>query len=479
MDFVPGADSPAFRQGMVALEEECLASKNDLKKVLKCAKQYASHIEDMVGSGIALAEAIQSISSSLKPTAMLAASVNDVRVKAGEALQHLAKVLREYAEHQRPVLATLDNFVVSLDDGLFVSRLRQATESHNKFTAMSDDRDILLEKVRQPKNFGNLAMDQELTAKEEQLERARLTASTQLCEADVKCRVDLLLGFSWVIQEHRKATELNARAFDSNSQLDIQKVVENVREFERLLEEKLTENERNLEAYLEAFKDPSKVTTSMQGYLFKHTSHGAWKRRWFIVRKGDLEYSKRGAEDVRWSKTLLNCSVRQVASKDTGVNPQYCFEIVAPPPLRCFQLQATSPTSRLLWMNAITFNIAHAIENQSTPSPRLALQSMVADNVAKRARWRTLLEINGNSRCVDCGAAGPEWVSINLGVCMCIACSGVHRSLGAHISKVRSLLLDEFEPGVFEMPQLVGNDRFNSIALANNPPCLPTETSTR
>eukprot|EP00300_Choanocystis_sp_HF-7_P017524 c19756_g1_i2.p1 GENE.c19756_g1_i2~~c19756_g1_i2.p1 ORF type:complete len:788 (-),score=179.52 c19756_g1_i2:118-2241(-) len=432
----------------------------------------------MVDSGVALAESIESISSTLKTPSMLGASVADVRVKAADALLHLSSVLREYAEHQRPVLATLDNFVVSLDDGLFVSRLRQATESHSKFNAMSDERDMLLEKVRHPKNFGNSVIDQELTAKEEQLERARLLASTHLCQADVKCRVDLLLGFCWVVQEHRKATELSVKSFDSNSQLNIGKVVENVRELERLVDKKVTENEASLQQYLDTSKDPSKVT-SMQGYLFKHTSHGAWKRRWFIVQKGDLEYSKHGAEDARWSKTLLNCSVRQVSSKDSAINPQYCFEIVAPPPLRCFQLQATSTASRLMWMNAITHNIAYAIENQSMPSPRLAIQNMVADNVAKRSRWRDLLQINGNSKCVDCGAAAPEWVSINLGVCMCIACSGVHRSLGAHISKVRSLVLDDFEPGVFEMPELIGNDRFNSIAFANNPPPLPTESATR
>lgn len=38
----------------------------------------------------------------------------------------------------------------------------------------------------------------------------------------------------------------------------------------------------------------------------------------------------------------------------------------------------------------------------------------------------------------------PEWASINLGVLMCIECSGIHRNLGSHISKVRSLDLDEW-----------------------------------
>ena len=39
---------------------------------------------------------------------------------------------------------------------------------------------------------------------------------------------------------------------------------------------------------------------------------------------------------------------------------------------------------------------------------------------------------------------GPEWASINLGMLVCIECSGIHRNLGSHISKVRSLDLDEW-----------------------------------
>jgi hypothetical protein len=41
-----------------------------------------------------------------------------------------------------------------------------------------------------------------------------------------------------------------------------------------------------------------------------------------------------------------------------------------------------------------------------------------------------------NPVCCDCGTLAPEWVSLNLGVLLCITCSGVHRSLGTHVSKV-------------------------------------------
>lgn len=48
-----------------------------------------------------------------------------------------------------------------------------------------------------------------------------------------------------------------------------------------------------------------------------------------------------------------------------------------------------------------------------------------------------------NIVCADCGAANPEWASVNLLVVICEACAGAHRSMGSNRSKVRSLKLDK------------------------------------
>ena len=44
--------------------------------------------------------------------------------------------------------------------------------------------------------------------------------------------------------------------------------------------------------------------------------------------------------------------------------------------------------------------------------------------------------LDANPVCADCGNTDPDWASLNLGVILCIECSGVHRSLGVHVSKV-------------------------------------------
>jgi len=86
-----------------------------------------------------------------------------------------------------------------------------------------------------------------------------------------------------------------------------------------------------------------------------------------------------------------------------------------------------------------------------------------------------------NCFCVDCGSSNPEWASINLGVLTCIECSGFHRSMGVHISKVRSLNLDIWEPELVELMGSIGNANANKIFefVVMSPWQKPNSKSTR
>ncbi|KAM0931121.1 hypothetical protein ACQ4PT_000522 [Festuca glaucescens] len=65
-------------------------------------------------------------------------------------------------------------------------------------------------------------------------------------------------------------------------------------------------------------------------------------------------------------------------------------------------------------------------------------------SIATTERLDRLLSQPANRCCADCGAPDPKWVSLTFGAFICIKCSGAHRSLGVHISKVVSVKLDEW-----------------------------------
>ncbi len=79
------------------------------------------------------------------------------------------------------------------------------------------------------------------------------------------------------------------------------------------------------------------------------------------------------------------------------------------------------------------------------------------------AAKRAIKTIPGNSHCADCRAEAPDWASISFGILVCIQCSGIHRSLGVHLSKIRSLNLDFWNPENVELMLALGNERSWSI----------------
>lgn len=80
---------------------------------------------------------------------------------------------------------------------------------------------------------------------------------------------------------------------------------------------------------------------------------------------------------------------------------------------------------------------------------------------------QSIKQISGNGFCADCDQINPTWASLNLGSLICMDCASLHRNLGTHLSRVRSLELDEWTAELVQVMRSIGNKLANSIWEAN------------
>ncbi|XP_017017532.1 arf-GAP with coiled-coil, ANK repeat and PH domain-containing protein 2 isoform X3 [Drosophila kikkawai] len=234
------------------------------------------------------------------------------------------------------------------------------------------------------------------------------------------------------------------------------------------LEKAMQDRHMSVNRYCDS--NTNSTSNKIEGYLFKKKSKGfkTWCRRWFYLSDNQLVYSdldshcrKRSNEDSFsvMEEDLRICHVRPVNEGDR----RFCFEVISP--TKSHILQADSADMLSLWISALQHSIGAAIQHDSTThhSRPQSTNTPNALPAKRRIHWEEFLKIPGNAYCCDCRSPEPRWASINLGITLCIECSGVHRSLGVHYSKVRSLTLDAWETENVKVMMELGNEVVNRI----------------
>ncbi|XP_052606422.1 arf-GAP with GTPase, ANK repeat and PH domain-containing protein 1 isoform X2 [Peromyscus californicus insignis] len=123
-----------------------------------------------------------------------------------------------------------------------------------------------------------------------------------------------------------------------------------------------------------------------------------------------------------------------------------------------WHFEATTYEERDAWVQAIESQILASLQSCESSKNKSRLTSQ-----SEAMALQSIRNMRGNSHCVDCDAQNPNWASLNLGALMCIECSGIHRNLGTHLSRVRSLDLDDWPMELIKVMSSIGNELANSV----------------
>ncbi|XP_075926126.1 arf-GAP with SH3 domain, ANK repeat and PH domain-containing protein 2 isoform X2 [Petromyzon marinus] len=197
------------------------------------------------------------------------------------------------------------------------------------------------------------------------------------------------------------------------------------------------------------------------GYLFKKSEgiRKVWQKRSCAVKNGYLTISHGTVNQPPAKLNLLTCQVKPYPDDKKS------FDLISHN--RTYHFQAEDDQDCLMWISVLTnskeeaLNMAFSGEagSDECDSATDLTKDIIAD----------ILRTPGNNSCCDCDAPDPSWLSTNLGILTCIECSGIHREMGVHVSRIQSLTLDVLGTSELLIARNVGNSGFNDVMEAQLP----------
>eukprot|EP01134_Creolimax_fragrantissima_P005379 CFRG5379T1 len=211
--------------------------------------------------------------------------------------------------------------------------------------------------------------------------------------------------------------------------------------------------------------------SSKSGWVYKKSARfGGFSKRWIAIENEFIFiYASQPLhpQDIRQRKSIMlcTCTVKEVRTSF----PKFSFTVISPS--HSWTFAVGNQSEHISWITCIRNAICNALADDNATNPSTPLDPNVAMYKLFLNTTRTVV---GNDVCADCGDDGPEWVAINLGILICLACSGIHRQMGCQVSIVRSLHLDNLSMSDILLTRALGNRMSNSVyEAAHIPEILP------
>ncbi|XP_068001730.1 arf-GAP with coiled-coil, ANK repeat and PH domain-containing protein 2 isoform X4 [Melanerpes formicivorus] len=466
-------DSPRFRAALEEVEGDVTELELKLDKLVKLCIA-------MIDTGKAFCTANKQFMNGIRDLALYSckdALVETSLTKFSDTLQEMINYHNIlFDQTQRSIKAQLQTFVKE--------DIRKFKDAKKQFEKVSEEKENALVKNAQVQRNKQHEVEEAtniLTATRKCFRHIALDYVLQINVLQSKRRAEILksmLSFMYAHlaffhQGYDLFSELEPYMKDLGAQLD-QLAVDAAKEKRDMEQKHSTIQQKDYssdDTKLEYNVDAANGIV-MEGYLFKRASNAfkTWNRRWFSIQNNQLVYQKKFKDNPTVVvEDLRLCTVKHCED----IERRFCFEVVSP--TKSCMLQADSEKLRQAWIKAVQTSIATAYrekgdeaeKQEKKSSPSTGSLESGSETKEKLLKGESALQrvqcIPGNAACCDCGLADPRWASINLGITLCIECSGIHRSLGVHFSKVRSLTLDSWEPELLKLMCELGNDVINRI----------------
>ncbi|KAH9492543.1 Arf-GAP with SH3 domain, ANK repeat and PH domain-containing protein 1 [Bulinus truncatus] len=477
------------RQTVASLEETLDLDRSSLTKMKKSVKALYNTGNTHVSNDAIVAENLERLGNIAK--------TRDHEQEIGDAFMKFSHVTKDLSSMMKNMMDGLNNMVLFPLDSFMKGEFKGAKGDLKKpFDKAWKDYEAKFtktekEKKKQAQDAGMIRGEISGAELAEEMEKERKIFQLQMCEYLIKVNEIRTKKGSDLLQSLAEYYQVQANFFKDGLRTiqhfhdfveELLKQLQKIRQRHDAEKRQLVDLRDALKSSMKAYKEPPPVSSSPAGYNLHQPSgdkslgcekkghllkksegrvRKMWLKRKCIIREGHMEISHHDESKDPVKLCLLTCQVKLVPD-DPG---KKCFDVISSSDNRTYHFQADDTKDMEEWISVLN-NAKEGIfmnflkNNTNSPSLNQSVRELTA-SIMDRIR-----RLPGNKECCDCGAADPEWLSVNLGVMICLECCGIHRELGVHISRTQSTVIDELGTSqLLALEVLPEHQRIDSTAL--------------